>query len=304
MSQTAPKPYYRNPVFIVGMPRSGTTLIQGILCNTEKYFPIPETHFFSQIVCGLPENLSEEDHEKIFLRLRGKSRIEIDKKALLTHNSQKEVFEFVIGSFNAEGKNTFLEKTPRHVFFYSKILKYYSSAKFICMIREPKNVVSSQKVNTKMEKKSIIRMAFLYNKIAGAIFRIKDQSNVFLIKYEELTSEAEKTIKSLFRFLEIAYSEKVIEKIAAPPEIVQEHEFWKKKNIDQEMIQKNDADKWRKVLSPSQADIINFITKSHAEKFGYSLPYVWFRVLSGLGQDIPRLFSAREFKKAFSKYHG
>ena len=304
MSQAEPKQYYRNPVFVVGMPRSGTTLVQGILCNTEKYFPIPETHFFSQVAYGLPENLSEEDLAMIFLRLRGKSRIEIDKKILLTLNTQKEVFEFVIGSFNTENKNTFLEKTPRHVFFYSKILEYYPSAKFICMIREPKNVVSSQKINTKMKKKSIIRMAFLYNKITGAIIRIRDKSNVFLIKYEELTSETEKTIKSLFSFLEIPYSEKVIEKIAAPPEIVQEHEFWKKKNIDQEMIQRNNADKWRKFLSPAQANIINFITKSHAKKFGYILSYAWYRVLSGLGHDIPRLFSSREFKKVFSKYHG
>jgi hypothetical protein len=48
-------PAYKKPVFIVGMPRSGTTLIQEILCNTGEYFPIPETHFFDRATCGLPE---------------------------------------------------------------------------------------------------------------------------------------------------------------------------------------------------------------------------------------------------------
>ena len=34
-------PAYKNPVFIVGMPRLGTTLIQGILCDTGECIPIP-----------------------------------------------------------------------------------------------------------------------------------------------------------------------------------------------------------------------------------------------------------------------
>lgn len=54
------KPVYKEPVFIVGMLRSGTTLIQGILCNTGKYFAVPETHFFSRVVYGLPEDLQEK----------------------------------------------------------------------------------------------------------------------------------------------------------------------------------------------------------------------------------------------------
>jgi len=39
------KSVYKKPVFIVGMPRSTATLIQGILCNTGKYFPIPAIFF-------------------------------------------------------------------------------------------------------------------------------------------------------------------------------------------------------------------------------------------------------------------
>ena len=223
MKEIGPNQYYQNPVFIVGMPRSGTTLIQGILCNTGFYFPIPETHFFSRVGFGLPESLNEENREKIFRALLEKSRIEVDEQALLKLNFKKEVFEYVIGIFNTENKSTFLEKTPRHVFFYSKILEYYPSAKFICMIREPKNVVSSQLTNTRIEHKSIIRAAFLYNKIADGILDIKSKSNVFLVKYEELTHEPESILKKVFKFLEIPYSSKFADKVAAPPEIVSAH---------------------------------------------------------------------------------
>ena len=72
---------YKKPVFIVGMPRSGTTLIQGILCNTGEYFPMPETHFFVRAAYGLPdENLSKKDLKRIRHKLLNKSRIKLDRK--------------------------------------------------------------------------------------------------------------------------------------------------------------------------------------------------------------------------------
>jgi hypothetical protein len=304
MSETEPKQYYRNPVFIVGMPRSGTTLIQGILCNTEKYFAIPETHFFSRVVYGLPEKLNAEDRIKVFRALREKSRMDVDKKILLKLDSQKEVFEYIIGNFNTKNQTTFLEKTPRHVFFYSKILKYYPSAKFICMIREPKNVVSSQLTNTRIEKKSIIRLSFLYNKIAAAILNIKCNRNVFTIKYEDLTKEPESILRQTFQFLGIPFNSKFVDKAAAPPEIVAVHEFWKNKNIIQKTIQKSNADKWQNTLSAAEANMVNFFTRSRAEKFGYALTFDRMAVGLGIFQDIRKLLVFRELKRFFSRVHG
>jgi hypothetical protein len=298
------KPVYKEPVFIVGMPRSGTTLLQGILCNTGKYFAVPETHFFSRVVYGLPEELQEKDLNKILGALAGKSRIEIDKNFILKRNTQKEIFEYVVGFFNTDNKNTFLEKTPRHVFFYSKIVKYYPGAKFICMIREPKNVVSSQMTSTRMENKSVIRLAFLYNKIAAAILMIKNNRNVFVIKYEDLTKNSEAILIKTFEFLDIAYRSEFSQKVAAPPEIIAAHEFWKNKNIEQETIQKSDADKWRKALSPGQADMVNWITRSYAEQFGYAFRYNPIRAVGSFLRDIPKLTAKRELKRLFSKIHG
>ena len=167
-------PIYKEPVFIVGMPRSGTTLIQGILCNTGKYFPMPETHFFVRDTYGLPkENLSKKDRKRIHHKLLKKSRIKLDRELPEYLTTQKDIFEHVIDQFNPEGTCTFLEKTPRHVFFYSKILEYYPDAKFICMIREPKNVVSSQLTNGPKENKSVIRLSLLNKKIAAAIEKIR-----------------------------------------------------------------------------------------------------------------------------------
>lgn len=296
---------YKEPVFIVGMPRSGTTLIQGILCNTKRYFPMPETHFFVRAAYNLPEeNLTKKNRKRIRRKLRKKSKFKIDKEFPNYLTTQKDIFEYLVDQFNTDGVHTFLEKTPRHVFFYSKILEYYPDAKFICMIREPKNVVSSQLTNSPKKNKSIIRLSLLYNKIAAVILKIKEHNNVLLITYEKLTGDTELTLRNICKFLNISYDAKLIENVAAPPGIVFPHEFWKYKNIYQEKVQENITDKWRKTLSVNQANTINFITHSKAGNFGYTSSYNWLKVLNGFVRDIKKLLSKSELKKMTSIIHG
>jgi hypothetical protein len=296
---------YKKPVFVVGMPRSGTTLIQGILCNTGKYFPMPETHFFVRAAYDVTEKkLSEKDRDRIRHKLLNKSRIKLDKRLPQHLTTKKDIFEHVVDQFNPAGTRTFLEKTPRHIFFYSKILEYYPDARFICMIREPKNVISSQLTNSPKSNKSVIRLALLYNKIAASIAKVRNNENTFLIKYENLTTETQIIIKDICKFLNLEFDPNLVENVAAPPGIVSEHEFWKNKNVKLKTIQKNNPAKWEEFLDNNQKNLINFITGSHAAEFGYILKYKRNAVYKGFTCDFKNLISAGEFKKIFSKIHG
>jgi hypothetical protein len=298
------KTRYKNPLFIVGMPRSGTTLIQGILCNTGYYFPIPETHFFSRVGYALPEKLNSDQREKLYATLTGKSRIEVDKNEFMKFDTQESIFNYIIDTFNKDNCDKFLEKTPRHVFFVPKILSYYPSAKFICMLREPKNVVSSQITTTRIDNKSIIRLAFLYNKIAAAILNLKEKKNVIFIKYEDLTNDPYLTLESLFEFLDMEYDPKFIETVSAPPEIVAQHEFWKSKNINQSTIVENRENKWSNSLGNREANLINIITKKYAKQLGYETNIKWLPAIMGFFKDVRKLFVPRELRRFLSKVHG
>jgi hypothetical protein len=305
MSNTEVNHSYKEPVFIMGMPRSGTTLLQTILCNSGIYFPMPETHFFSRVTCGLPRSdFSVEERKQIRRVLIKKARIEVDKEFPYQLHSKKEIFEYLIGVYNTNKKNTFLEKTPRHVFFYSEILEYYPDATFICMIREPKNVVSSiLKIPTK-RKKSVITVALLYNKISNAILNIRSMSNVLVIKYEDLTDQTNISVRTICEFLNIPHDFKLVDSVAAPPEIVSVHEAWKNRNVDLHNIQKNDPDRWQETLNKSQANMVNFITKSYASQFGYFSDHRLPAVCLGIMQDLSKLLSKGELRRAFSKVHG
>lgn len=296
---------YTEPVFIVGMPRSGTTLLQGILCNSRKYFPMPETHFFSRVAYGLPENnFSPENREQMDRILKRKSKISVDQNVLHKLQTQKEIFEYLIGTFNKQNKGTFLEKTPRHVYFYSEILKYYPDAKFICMIREPRNAVSSLLTMSQKRQKSVIRISLFYNKIVNAIINIIHNRNVLALRYEDLVNQPDQTLKKICQFINIPFDSKLIKTVTAPTEIISEHEAWKNKNIDLKTIQQNDTERWRNVFNEDQASLVTFVTKSYAARFDYKPSYSPLAVARGMMQDLSKFLTPREFKKTFSKHHG
>ena len=296
---------YKEPIFIVGTPRSGTTLLQAILVNSGMFFPMPETHFFSRVAYGVPErNLRKKDRQKILHMLTKKARIELDEQIIWGLDSKIDIFEYIVGNFNTNKKKVFVEKTPRHIFFYQEIMKYYHDAKFVCIIREPKNIVSSQITNASNLYKSIIRASMLYNKIARAILEVSKNNNVLLMRYEDLTNEPEQTISNLFASLNLPYDLSLLDNVTAPPGIVLPHETWKHNNLELKKIRQNDPDKWRGVLSESQANVVNWITKSYASKFGYILNYRSLAVCFGMMQDLPRLACRKEVRRVFSRVHG
>ena len=305
MSSSPSNCNYINPVFIVGLPRSGSTLLQGILCNSDLYFPMPETHFFSIVAFDLPpKNLKKEHRERIQNKLVKKSRIKLNRQIPDSLTAAKDVFEYVVDEFNTYDSRTFLEKTPRHIFFYFEILQYYPTARFICMVREPKNAVSSHLTMSEIRNKSVIRLSMLYRKIVSAILNIRNNSNVFVLKYEDLTDKAEESIKDVCKFLNIPFNESLIENVNAPREIIIAHESWKRKNIEEKKVKRNQPDRWKEVLTDEQADLVIFITKTQAQKFGYNPRYNPIRVCYALYQDIPKLIKRRELKRLFSKVHG
>jgi hypothetical protein len=172
------------------------------------------------------------------------------------------------------------------------------------MIREPRNAVSSLLTMSQKRQKSVIRISLFYNKIAKAIINIKPNHNVLVVKYEDLVDHADQTLKRICQFVDIAFDSNLTKTVAAPAGIISAHETWKNKNIDLKTIQHNNSERWRESLTSGEANLVTFVTKFYAAKLEYTPVYSHLAVIRGLMQDASRFFTPREFRKAFSKYHG
>ena len=67
----------QNPIFIVGFPRSGTTLLQNLLSQQKNLYSFQETHFFCNVIDKINYNENKsiklESLEEIFRKISSKA---------------------------------------------------------------------------------------------------------------------------------------------------------------------------------------------------------------------------------------
>jgi hypothetical protein len=159
------------PVFIVGAPHSGTSLLLAILSSHSKFAAIgPETH--------------------------AARRAEWITRAFFW------LFDVVA---IADGKSRWVEKTPQHIFCIDKIMRLRPGSKFIIIIRDGRDVSSSIKGRTGSIEQGI--NVWIDSNRAGQQFW--DHPNVHVVQYGDIIDNFEGTLRPVFAFLEEDYEPEV-----------------------------------------------------------------------------------------------
>ena len=140
-------------IFVVGCPRSGTTLLQSLLAGHSDVFSFPESHFFNHLVpyatwrkyLGLARP-GIEKHLNKFCKKAGIKKDFSLGESVIPVRIKKCVREF-INLLDKRAKNkgvkTWVEKTPIHLHYISTIEYYIPDAKFVHVVRDGRDVVAS-----------------------------------------------------------------------------------------------------------------------------------------------------------------
>jgi len=152
-------------IFVVGCPRSGTTILQRILAEGLDLFTLPETHFFERMVGNgnrrfFPNTFMQESITKR-VRYRIRQRLGISTPRLWEgldfipdnfrgrHVSMKRLAATFLDGMDALAREQnclgWLEKSPEHVQFVREILHYVPDAKIVHIIRDGRDVVASMR---------------------------------------------------------------------------------------------------------------------------------------------------------------
>lgn len=228
-------------IFVVGNSRSGTTMMGRILGNHPDVFTFGELHFFGQLWSPVhPYELNRSEAEalaaKLFCLQREGYRTHGDSKSFLDEASKFcEVFSeqpiapadlfssFLYYAAARNSKTIPCDQTPRNVFYIDVILKSYPHAKIINMIRDPRDVLLSQKRKWKRRflggtdlsiKESFrdwvnyhpITISKIWHTAVTAADRFIDHDNVTTIYFEQLLASPETTVENICDFVGINYS--------------------------------------------------------------------------------------------------
>lgn len=253
-------------IFIVGLARSGTTLLQSMLANDEDIFTFPESHLFR---ATLPKQYwlrpfkrmgeKEINHVRSFLKSNQAEHLfePYSGSAINTKAWARYLIQSIDALAEENKKSCWIEKTPMHLHFTKLILREYPETKFIQLVRNPiENIAALYQVGKDHSDH------FQAVSLKKAIKRYKDETNIMLkntkyssvktIYYEDLVLDTDKTLNVICTHLEVEYKPEMLNHVAKVDQIKTQEEAWKQGNTSALSLK----EKAKKRLSPEAFDYL------------------------------------------------
>lgn len=179
------------PIFIIGCPRSGTTLLRLMLDSHPHISCGPESHFLIDLA-----DIGNRQRARIERFGVGKEQW-YEKTATFFDNFHMEYAQ-------KRGKQRWAEKTPKYTRHLTLINQLFPDCQLIHMIRNGRDVVSSY--HKRWGYLSAVKTAAYrwreYITLARDFGKTLPKDRYYELRYEALVSDAEMTLRGVFDFLQ------------------------------------------------------------------------------------------------------
>lgn len=264
------------PVFIVGHPRSGTTLLSVLLDRNTNIAVTPETHFANQLAHMLPKYLDLGAEETVDFLLQ-KTRImdlNLDRDRLLARMNQQpldvpSVFRCVLQEYAVENdKALVIEKSPTHLLCLPQIVSWYPRAKIIWIVRDGRDaVLSLLKVDWASSRVWELALQWVRNMKRVLEFEEKHPDSIYRIYYESLLREPQTELVKLHRFIGISFEPSQLDDLLPTTVVPAWEEGWKSKA--KQKIDPRRIGAWREHAHRSQLSVMNALMGRYLRRLGY-----------------------------------
>ena len=209
------------PIFIVGVPRSGTTLLRVILNKHPNIAICDETYFFYYVYSRRRAfgDLTREDNRRRLVEAYlgtwrisrlGLDRQELESRLLREGTDYRAFFSSLLGAYaESRSKPRPGEKTPQHAEHVEALFDWYPDATVIHVVRDPRDVVASLR-SVPWGRSSAVANARLWVDLTGAAERAAGRRGFISLRYEDLVTHPEDSLRSLCRTLGEPYVPEVL----------------------------------------------------------------------------------------------
>jgi len=192
----------REPIFIVGMPRSGTTLVEQIISSHSSVYGAGELEFITQIVGNILNSLSSKEN------------INIDKDIL---SDIRNRYMERVDRLNFTEK-IFTDKMPHNFIYIGFILSAFPNAKIVHLERDPMAVCwSMYKLNFPAQD---LGYSNDFDTLAEFYYMHEDMmkfwreiypNKIYDISYEKLTTNQEDESRNLLEYCGLKWEDRCLE---------------------------------------------------------------------------------------------
>jgi hypothetical protein len=268
-------------LFVIGSPRSGSTLLQRMLSSHSAIFSCPEPHIITPLAhLGYYHTVNQApyDHLRAVDAIRGFVERLPEKEADYIDACRAYTDTLYQRRLAASGKSLFLDKTPAYALVLDFMVKLYPKSRYIVLTRHPIAIFSSY-ANSFFDGDYQAAQEFnpILNRYVPAIARFLREKPVPLVhlQYEKIVSDPDAEMNKVLSFLNLPFEENVIEygkqsydeKGLGDPVSVDRHSRPTTKSVNKWAVELLNSEKnLRRVR-----DMIDFLDKEDLEIWGY--PY-------------------------------
>ena len=187
------------PVFVVGCPRSGTTLLRQLLNAHPNLSCGPETHFLS----------SMEEIEKS--RWRELALFGVSQSEWRSH--VRDLFSWVHMQFAEEhGKTRWIDKTPAYALILDFIDQLYPDCQVVHVVRNPRDVIDSYRRRWGIRREWAGTQAWpKYVRAAREFGKSHPEDRYIEVCYEDLVTDPRKAMQRLIAWMGEPWDEGIMD---------------------------------------------------------------------------------------------
>lgn len=275
--------------FILGRPRSGTTLLRTLFdahpnaaVPLECAFIVNMAHKYGQVTKWDKQNLLEyfadlQTHIKFDTWNMDLEKL---KNALLECEGDfsfqelcKVVYLEYKSVFPKEEILLIGDKNPVYATYTNKLLELFPEAKFIHLVRDPRDNIISLK-NVDFEGPFSALLAYRWRHSAAKLFRIKKKfpEKFYTIRYEDLAREPQKYYAEMCNYLSLPYHNEVFDFYKKQDEALKQFNNEKVMKYHKSLlspINVSKIDLWKTQLPEMDIRIAEYVCGKWTKIYGY-----------------------------------
>lgn len=233
-------------IFIVGCPRSGTTLLQTILAAHSEVASFPESHFFNFYATeGWADWLGRLRHRELrdemalyFDQVGSEEWRRTFQKWHLRRGRYAELFVEALDDLaERRGASRWVEKTPSHLERIEIVERFVDDPAFLHVVRRGSDVVASlhEVTNENPEvwggAKTVDECIDRWFRSIRITRRYADEPNHRVVPYADLTESPEATVRGVCDHLGLPFESEMLEDYSEQADdVTKDREDWKEKN--------------------------------------------------------------------------
>ena len=251
-------------IFVVGCPRSGTTLLQSAIMAAEETWSRPETHFFVRL----------ESRATLKSRIFGDTAFYTGRyRKWLTNNGlplrdsicrdRRECGRKFAQSMDAlaasAGKSGWMEKSPNHIWHLEAIQESIPDARIIHIVRSARANIGSLLDWASMNGMSMSPMeAFeVWLKHLGRSVCYLGNPSHLIVSYDDLMRDFDREMEKVSRFTGLSIPAlKDLDLRKFSQQIVRAQEVWKQKNLAEAKPRDSGLEKYDRWVAGSERQVL------------------------------------------------